>query len=132
MMIRFRVNLPMKNQTIFLILLSGSILLGACQGLTGLPVVKQQTRRVDQGDTLVYDLGSFGDEEGARVILDPDHATFSQTRRLFPGSEMVYEYVPESGFTGEDYVEIETNRGSDGASRGDDIEIIELTIIVRD
>jgi hypothetical protein len=58
-----------------------------------------------------------GDEEGARIALQPNHSAISEIRRG-PATNWVavYVYQPAPGFVGSDYAELEILTGSDGAS----------------
>ena len=58
-----------------------------------------------------------GDEDGARIVVQPRHAALSEIRRNEQTSWIaVYVYQPADGFTGFDSSEIEILTGSDGAS----------------
>ena len=58
-----------------------------------------------------------GDEEGARISIQPRHYSISEIRRD-AGTKWVATFVYQStaGFVGSDDAEIETLTGSDGAS----------------
>jgi hypothetical protein len=78
-------------------------------------------------NTEVYhlELGTFGDEEGPSIIEDAQHALSSKILgKLW--EFRIYEYIPDSNYTGHDFVKIKTERGSDGASPNDKIEIISI------
>ncbi|WP_339813979.1 hypothetical protein [uncultured Imperialibacter sp.] len=85
---------------------------------------------VAHGDTLKYSLGGFGDEEGATIEKQPQHAQFSDLDRRGDSGEMIYLYVAESDYLGADYVELRSARGSDGASKNRDVIITKLNIEV--
>lgn len=58
-----------------------------------------------------------GDEEGARITLQPEHYAISEIRRGTATNWVaVYVYQPAPGFVGSDYTELEILTGSDGAS----------------
>jgi len=73
-----------------------------------------------------YDLGSFGDEEGAEIITQAEHFDISELNRDVDTGKILYQYKPQEGFVGSDFVEITTNRGSDGASSGNDITTVKI------
>ena len=67
-------------------------------------------------------LGTFGDEEGPSIVEDAQHAKSSKILgKLWEAR--IYEYIPDSSYVGSDKVVIKTERGSDGASPNDDIEV---------
>ena len=68
--------------------------------------------------TYQYDLGSFGDEEGAVITSQALHFQTSKIGRDVSG-KIVYTYVPAVNYIGTDEVEISTRRGgSDGSNPG--------------
>ena len=73
-----------------------------------------------------YDLGSFGDEEGASITIQAEYFEISDLKKIVNSSKIIYQYVPQEGFVGSDSVEITTNRGSDGASSGNDISTVKV------
>ncbi len=73
-----------------------------------------------------YDLGSFGDEEGASITTQAEHFEISDLKMIVSSGEIIYQYVAQEGFVGSDSVEITTNRGSDGASSGNDISTVKV------
>jgi hypothetical protein len=58
-----------------------------------------------------------GDEEGARISIQPKHYSTSEIRRNAETNWVAtFVYQPTTGFVGSDYAEIEIMTGSDGAS----------------
>jgi len=58
-----------------------------------------------------------GDEEGARISVQPNHSIISEIRRNAETNWVAtFVYQPTAGFVGSDYAEIEIVTGSDGAS----------------
>ena len=58
-----------------------------------------------------------GDEQGARISVQPSHAITSEIRRNAETNWVAtFVYQPTAGFVGSDYAEIEIVTGSDGAS----------------
>jgi hypothetical protein len=64
--------------------------------------------------TYQYDLGAFGDEEGASINQQALHYDTSVIGRNL--TTATYKYKPSLGFIGTDEVELKSERGSDGAS----------------
>ena len=62
-----------------------------------------------------YDLKIGGDEEGASFKVQAMHYQVSElVRDVSTGYNVIYHYLPEAGYQGTDYVEIETCTGGDG------------------
>jgi len=70
------------------------------------------------GETLIVNLGNFGDEEGAWIISNPRNAKISTIVRLINTNSIIYEYIPSDNFVGKDTVGLILNHGSDGANSG--------------
>ncbi len=70
-----------------------------------------------------FDLGAFGDEDGARIITQAAHFEISE---LNGNGVITYTYKAQSGYVGTDFVSIETTKGSDGSSNSDVIEIVDI------
>lgn len=85
---------------------------------------------ISNTDTLKYSLGHFGDEEGATIEKQPKHALLSRMTSHTNSGEYFYLYLSDSSFTGSDYVELRSARGSDGESPNRDVIITKLTINV--
>lgn len=82
------------------------------------------------GEDYFYDLGSFGDEEGAGITTAPSNADISQMLYELDPDRYVYKYRPEADFIGDDFVVLTTAKGSDGANPNPYVELIEITISV--
>lgn len=65
--------------------------------------------------TYQYDLGYFGDEEGAIMVRQGSHFRTSKLERL-DYEKIRYTYIPLPDYTGTDEIELRAGRGSDGAS----------------
>ncbi len=89
----------------------------------------KQEIHIQSGDVLKINLGNFGDEEGARIFVNPQNAKVSKLYRELSAGSMFYEYSPLDDFSGKDIVGFIINRGSDGASLGisDSIRICIIT-----
>ena len=79
-----------------------------------------------------YDLGYFGDEEGATISIPPKHFKDSKIDRDINSGKVIYTYAPSTGFTGTDTVELKSMRGSDGASANDNITIVVIKFKIID
>ena len=78
----------------------------------------------------IHNFQICGDEEGATIITQPQHAAVSEfVRNKYWDWCLVYKYIPEEGFVGKDYVEIETCTGGVGVSCNEK-EIIRIEFIV--
>ncbi len=86
---------------------------------------------ISHSDTLRYSLGSFGDEEGATIQLQAEHFQISELNRNGNSGEIVYQYKADSTFTGSDYVELKSTRGSNGESPGNFIIITKIIIDIK-
>ena len=88
------------------------------------------TAAISTSEIYTYNLGGFGDEEGASIEKQAENFEISKLERNFPSGEIIYTYKPKSGFVGADYVELKTSRGSNGASPNTNISILKITIKV--
>jgi len=77
-----------------------------------------ETVRVSLTNAQAYKYPTVGgDEEGARISVQPSHAFTSEIRRSAETNWVAtFIYQPTAGFVGSDYAEIEIMTGSDGAS----------------
>jgi hypothetical protein len=76
---------------------------------------KTEKVKLAYGDTVRYDLGFFGDEEGARIIKRPVYNVFEEfcSDNREP---LIYCYTATARFEGADTVVFRISTGSDGAS----------------
>ncbi len=75
---------------------------------------------VTNSQTYHYDFGICGDEEGVSIVTPPAHAeTCSILRDSTTQFCCQLEYKASAGYTGSDFVEVQTNTGSNGASEGE-------------
>jgi hypothetical protein len=77
---------------------------------------------IKSNQTYQYDLGSFGDEEGASISRQASHFQVSKTERV-NYVKIIYTFTPTQNYVGTDEVELKAERGSDGASPNKDITI---------
>lgn len=92
------------------------------------PKKKTVSVRILQNQKYTYDLGMFGDEEGASIQKQASHFSISEIER--EPEKAKYYYTPEKDFTGTDEVEIIIERGSDGASPSTDFTVIIIKFTV--
>ena len=85
---------------------------------------------ISTSEIYTYNLGSFGDEEGATIEKQAENFEISKLERNFPSGEIIYTYKSQSGFAGTVYVELKTSRGSNGASPNTNISILKITLKV--
>ena len=79
--------------------------------------------------SLEYNLGSFGDEEGAYIFGFPEHAKTCQIIIRQPEERTLF-YTPIDSFVGTDTVIVVTERGSDGASESSAVDTVKIVIHV--
>ena len=77
-----------------------------------------------------YDLGLFGDEEGATINCQATHFNTSIIERDLSIDKVTYKYKPSPGYIGTDEVELKSERGSDGASPNDKIIITTIKFTI--
>ena len=77
-----------------------------------------------------FDLGNFGDEEGASIYKQATNFSISTVEREINTGKVLYKYVPAPNFVGIDEVKIKSARGTDGASPNNNIiyTTIKLTV----
>jgi hypothetical protein len=86
---------------------------------------------IKNSDTYTYNTGIGGDEEGAKIIKQSKNHQKSELRRDETTNWLViYDYQPKANFTGQDYIEIETYEGSDGASPATNIKTVKILVTV--
>jgi hypothetical protein len=105
--------ISMSTRTFPIALIAFSFLVSGCSD-QGVPV----TTTVTLKDTETYQYPTVGgDEESARIVTQAQHYRISEIRRDAQTNWVaVYVYQPALGYTGSDYVELEIETGSDGAS----------------
>jgi len=86
---------------------------------------------INANGTYQYDLGNFGDEEGARISRQATHFQVSKIEiDTINYSKYIYTYIPTQNYIGTDEVELTSEKGSDGSGPNTEITItiIKLTI----
>lgn len=97
------------------------------------PVSSESSLQITLKSTEQYEYNTKigGDEEGAKIITQANHYRRSEiVRDESTFWAAIYKYEPASGYTGRDYVEIETQTGSDGAGPPTEISLIRITFFV--
>lgn len=77
-----------------------------------------------------YDLGTFGDEEGAIINRQAMHYDISAIERDVNVGKEVYKYKPSLNYAGTDEVELNSQRGSDGASPNDKVIVTTIKFTI--
>lgn len=85
---------------------------------------------ISNTESYTYDLGGFGDEEGANIRTQAGHFEVSKLERDFNSGQVIYTYQPLAGYVGTDFVEITAGRGSDGASDNTEITLVKITFTI--
>lgn len=80
------------------------------------PVTQTITETIRVNQTYQFDLGIFGDEEGASISKQANHFSISSVDREVNTGKIIYKYTPATNFVGTDEVEIKSTRGSNGSS----------------
>ncbi|GEM_PF-1377862 len=93
---------------------------------------KLESFEIRNQDTLVYSLGYFGDEDGSGITKQASNYSFSFIESDSISSEYRFKYKTIDGYFGKDYVEIESNWGSDGTGGSPSLVLTtKITIIVK-
>ena len=101
----------------FTILFGITFLLQSCKKESTTESTTQTiTQTIRANQSYQFDLGNFGDEEGASISKQAANYSISSVDREINTGKVVYKYVPATNFVGTDEVEIKSARGSDGAS----------------
>ena len=85
--------------------------------------VTTESVNISNSETYQYDLGGFGDEDGARISKQAGHYEISELNR---NETIIYTYKAEEGFSGSDLVKIEIITGSDGSISGSVSKVVEI------
>ena len=122
---RFYIQYSIKKKFMkHLFLFAGLLILVSCsksnERLNGNVIHTEIQNQIEirTGETLIVNLGNFGDEEGAWITVNPRNAKISTVIRLINTNSIIYEYIPADSFVGKDTVGLIINRGSDGSNSG--------------
>lgn len=94
------------------------------------PTSQTITKNLTINETFQYDLGGFGDEEGASISKQANNYSVSFVDRNINTDKVIYKYTPALNFVGIDEVEIKSSRGSDGASPNNKINYTIIKFII--
>jgi hypothetical protein len=94
------------------------------------PTTQIISQSIRANQSYQFELGNFGDEEGALISKQATNFNISTVDREINTGKVIYKYLPATNFVGIDEVEIKSARGSDGASPNNKLiyTIIKFTI----
>jgi hypothetical protein len=72
------------------------------------PTSQTITKNLTINETFQYDLGGFGDEEGASISKQANNYSVSFVDRNINTDKVIYKYTPALNFVGIDEVEIKS------------------------
>ena len=132
----------MLNRQIFLLLSAIVFTIVSCNQGMNYNVLPQKADdnqdnlisvELKQSEAYEYKTGISGDEEGVLTRGQAQHYQVSEIiRDSTTNWEAVYRYQAKENCVGIDEVEIETSRGSDGASPSTEIEVIRIKFTITD
>ena len=132
----------MLNRQIFLLLSAIVFTIVSCNQGMNYNVLPQKADdnqdnlilvELKQSESYKYKTGISGDEEGVLIRGQAQHYQVSEIiRDSTTNWEAVYCYQAKENYVGIDEVEIETSRGSDGASPPTEIEVIRIKFTITD
>ncbi|WP_461303361.1 hypothetical protein [Aureisphaera sp.] len=85
---------------------------------------------VSNNNTLIYDIGVFGDPELTTIIYQAENARISELRENPETGNIEYVYLANDGFIGTDRVHIQTETGPLGSPESSPVMIARITIQV--
>lgn len=95
------------------------------------PITETQTinETIANNSDYTFDLGSFGDEEGASISRQALHYQESSLNRENTGS-VTYHYQPLSDYIGTDEVQLKSEKGSNGESANNKILLTTIKFMI--
>lgn len=121
-----------KSCLIFLVILLQAFILASCTKqkdnivITDLkPVIE-----IKSGNSLIVNLGNFGDEEGVWILNAPKNAKESKIQHRINSSAIEYLYIPLEQFVGKDSVTLLINHDSDGSVGSGVTNTVEINVVV--
>ena len=81
-------------------------------------------------ETYQYNLGSFGDEEGASIAQQATHFKTSSVTRDQGFSIIHLNYTPADNYTGTDELIVLTAKGSNGTSENPDKKLVKFRFTI--
>ena len=120
------------KQIIFIICFSTIIQLYSCKDNNSVSPISEDDINVSLKNYETYEYPTVsGDEEGAIIKTQAKHFEISEIKRNAGTNYVaVYIYKSKLDYVGNDFVEIETRKGSDGASPPTEIKTIKINFIV--
>jgi len=120
-----------KNFLEFTILFGTTFLIQSCKkGVVTKPTARIITQTIRANQSYQFDLGNFGREEGASISKQAANFSISSVEREINTGKLIYKYSPATNFIGTDEVEIESARGSDGASPNNKLVYTKIKFII--
>jgi len=122
----------MKRNVLYLFILFGvlTLCMGCSKEEPGISPANEITITLGRNETYRYDLGLFGDEEGARITTQASHFLVSELNSDINSSNIRYTYTPTDDFTGTDVVVLKSMRGSDGASQNNQVILTTIKFMI--
>ena len=119
----------MKNiSLISLLFCIGILFFSACKKA---PVYETITKNLKVNESYEYNLGSFGDEEGAGISKQAQHFSISEIDYTqINSSVIIYKFKPALNFEGVDEVQLKSSRGSDGSGPNKNIIYTNIKFVI--
>ncbi len=113
----------MKNIFLLLPFVIGILLLfQSCKKESPIaPTYQTITQSLKANQSYQFDLGTFGDEEGANISQQAVYFAISSIDKDINTGKAIYKYIPATNFVGTDEVEIKSARGSNGSNANNKI-----------
>ena len=95
------------------------------------PVYETITKNLKVNESYEYNLGGFGDEEGAGISKQAQHFSISEIEYTqINSSVIIYKYKPALNFEGVDEVQLKSSRGSDGSGPNKNIIYTNIKFVI--
>ena len=120
-----------KMMALLTIVIALTTAISSCSKKSNTDVSSQNIRQtIKTNQAFEYDLGNFGDEEGATISKQATHFFISSLDPQMNTEKIIYTYQPVVGFTGTDEIELKSARGSNGASDNNKISYTTIKFTV--
>ena len=94
-------------------------------------VYENITKNLKVNESYEYNLGGFGDEEGAGISKQAQHFLTSEMDYTQINSSVInYKYKPALNFEGVDEVRLKSSRGSDGSGPNKNIIYTNIKFVI--
>jgi len=121
----------MNRLLLYLVILSLFTGVYSCKKDKSSPTDKQVIKvTIKSNEDYSYDLGGYGDEEGASIIRQATHYQMSYLIRDSNSVNITYKYKPAENYVGTDEVELKSEKDSDGAGPNDIIIITTIKFTI--